>query len=254
VGFSAPIAELPPLFADRSLAVAQGEEPDGIEVVGSGGDLRDAVDRGIDLIRTGDPDLLEYARLRPALTAVPLAWDRSYLLVLPARSAGIESAVPADTAALRAGLGDAVRTDARIPEPPYWWEQREACVRRPAAMALPRPLDAVVYPASDTVARELAERIVAIAETAGLAARGLPADSFAMALRAGRARAFVVAVPRHAPVACRETAAWAPSVTVVPLIETRAHAILRRGTPPVVVEWDGALRPVGSGERSTAAR
>jgi hypothetical protein len=31
---------------------------------------------------------------------------------------------------------------------------------------------------------------------------------------------------------------------VVPLIDVRTHAIVRPGTMPLSVEWDGALRPV----------
>jgi hypothetical protein len=255
VGFSTPAPELPSLFADRALGVATGESRPGLDPTASGGDLRDAVDGGTDLIQTGDPELLDYARRRPGLTQVPLPWSRSYLLVLPARSPGVGTALPADTATFRAGLArDAVRIDARVPEPPFWWEQHDACVQRPRPAARREPVNAIAYPAADRVARDLAERIVALAGMAELTARGLPADSFAAALRGGSARAFVVAVPRHAAVACRETAAWPPSVVVVPLVETRAHAVLRRGAPPVAVEWDGALRAAGAGEQSAAGR
>jgi hypothetical protein len=253
VGFQAPVPELPSLFADRSLGVARGDRRLGLEPTAPGGDLRDAVDGGADLIHTGDPELLDYAGQRPGLTQVPLPWSRSYLLVLPSRSPGVGTAVPADTATFRAGLArDAVRIDARVPEAPFWWEQRDACVQRPAPAAGRQPLNAIAYPAADPVARDLAERIVALAGAAELTARGLPPDSFAAALRGGSARAFVVAVPRHAAVACRETAAWPPRVAVVPLIETRPHAVLRRGAPPLLVEWDGALRATGAGERSAA--
>ena len=51
-----------------------------------------------------------------------------------------------------------------------------------------------------------------------------------------------MAVPTRALVPCRETAAWPDSATVVPLIETRAQAVLRRGAPALVAEWDGTLR------------
>jgi hypothetical protein len=42
-------------------------------------------------------------------------------------------------------------------------------------------------------------------------------------------------------VPCRERAGWPPGATAVPLVETRPHAILRRGIPPLAVEWDGAV-------------
>ena len=255
VGLSAPAFELPPIFADRTLGVARGEHSPGLEPAAPGGDLRDAVDRGTDLVHTGDPDLLEYARQRPGITAVPLPWSRTYLLVLPAGTPGVDTAVPADTLALRAGLArDAVRIDARVPEAPFWWEQRDACEQRSAPAARRQPLNAIAYPVADPVARDLAERIVALAGMPELTARGLAADSFAAALRAGGAVAFVVGAAKHAPVACRETAGWPPRVSVVPLVETRMHAILRRGTPPLAVEWDGALRVTDAGARSTATQ
>jgi hypothetical protein len=38
----------------------------------------------------------------------------------------------------------------------------------------------------------------------------------------------------------------------VPLIETRAHAIVRRGAPPLVAEWDGAVRLAEPGDTAVA--
>jgi len=61
-------------------------------------------------------------------------------------------------------------------------------------------------------------------------------------LRGDTERAFVVAVPLHAPVPCLGWVSWPAGSSAVPLVETRSHAIVRRGTPPIVVEWDGALR------------
>ncbi|MBA3497010.1 MAG: hypothetical protein H0T86_07895 [Gemmatimonadales bacterium] len=253
VGFSAPALELPTLFADRALGVTYGAGRPGIVPAPPGGDLRDAVDRATDLIQTGDPDLLDYARQQPGLTIAPLPWSRSYLLVLPSWSPGAGTMVPADTAAFRAGLArDVARTDARVPEAPFWWKQRDACLRSGTSVPRRERLHAVVYSAADGVARDLAERIVALAERSELTARGLPADSFVTALHAGGAVAFVLAVPTHAPLLCRETAAWPPQVAVVPLVETRMHAIVRRGVPPIVVEWDGTVRAAGAGEKSRA--
>ncbi|MEO7475578.1 MAG: hypothetical protein ABIY46_09635 [Gemmatimonadales bacterium] len=244
VGFSSPALELPPLFADRALGLPRPDGRASLDPSAPGGDLRDAVDRGTDLVHTTDPDLLDYARRRPDRKVVPLPWSRSYLLVLPAGGPGIGAAVPADTAGFRAGLArDAVRADARVPEGPFWWEGRDACARRRASAAPRRRVDAIAFDATDRVARDLAERIVALAGTTGLATKGLPPDSLDAALLSGSARAFVLRVPGHASEPCRETADWPPAAVVVPLVETRAFAILRRGTPPLSVEWDGALRP-----------
>ena len=35
----------------------------------------------------------------------------------------------------------------------------------------------------------------------------------------------------------------AAQASVLPLIDTRPHAVLRRGSPALAVEWDGAVRP-----------
>jgi hypothetical protein len=255
VGFSAPAAELPRLFADRALGVASGDAGPALEPVAPGGDLRDAIDGDPDLIYTYDADLLEYARERPGLTVVPLPWSRTYLLVLSGRDSMLAALVPADTATFRRALArDAVSTDARVPEPPFWWDSRGACAR-PTAATVPRPrLNAIAYATDDRVARDLAERLVALAGADGLTARGVPADSFAGVLRAGGPRAFIVGVGKHTLVPCRETAGWPPQAAAVALIETRPYAILRHGTPRLAVEWDGVLRPAAAAERTATDR
>src|SRR6185312_8630230 len=112
---SAPEPEPPTVLADRSLGVPP-TSPRRTSVLPQpdSGDLRDAIDRGVDLVQTSDPDVIEYASRRSGLTTVPLPWNRAYLLLLPSRSAGVGTAIPSDTASLRAALArDAVRADAR---------------------------------------------------------------------------------------------------------------------------------------------
>lgn len=245
VGFATPRPDLPAVFADRSLGVARREPGDGLEILSvPGNDFRDALDRGADLIQTSDPDLLDYARRSPGLTTVPLPWSRIYLLILPSRDGGVGAAIPADTAAFRTSLArDAVRADARPAAAPFWWDSVDGC--RPKAVAPPgSTADMVVYPAADPTARGLAERLVALAGLPELTARGLAADSFALALRQSAGRAFVASAPRHALVPCRESDGWPAAATVVPLIETRTHVVLRRGAPALAVDWDGAVRTV----------
>jgi hypothetical protein len=244
LGFSSPEAEPPTVLADRSLGVPPtSPRRNSVLPQPTSGDLRDAIDRGVDLVHTSDPGVIEYASRRPGLTSIPLPWNRVYLLLLPSSSAGVGAAIPPDTAAFRAALArDAVRADARAAAAPSWWERAGACPQVTPPSARRRQLaNAVVYRASDRVARDLAERIVALAGAPELAARGLDDEAFRSALVSGSERAFVVAAPVHATVPCRESAGWPPSATVVPLIETRPHAILRRGTPPFEVEWDGTL-------------
>jgi hypothetical protein len=243
VGFSAPEPELPTVFADRSLGVARPAPP-GSPVVpqAAGADLRDAVDGGIDLVHTRDPGLIEYASRRPGLATIPLPWDRSYLLLLPPRSQGVGAAIPPDTSGFRSSLArDAVRADARPAAPSLWGARSEGCRPTPVPLGRRPATDAVVYRAADRVARDLAERVVALAAVPAIAARGLDDESFRSALVSGADRAYVVAVPIHAAVPCRERAGWPPGATVLPLVETRPHVILRRGTPPLAVEWDGAV-------------
>ena len=182
------------------------------------------------MISARDPELLDYARQRPGLSARPLPWSRGYLLVVPGAGSP-DLGIPPDTAGFRAELArDAVRIEARAAELPAWWEARAACPARATAPAARAANVAIVYPAADPVARGLAERLVALSVGTDAMARSLPPDSLAVALRAGAARAFVIGVPAREPVPCRQMAGWPDSATVIPLVETRAQAVLRRGS------------------------
>jgi hypothetical protein len=252
-GLESPSLEVPRLFADRALGVPRTGAPALTLAPSGSGDLRDAIDEGTDLVQTADPALLDYARRRPGVTAVALPWHRTYVLLLPARSAGVGAAIPADTAGFQAGLArDAVRPDARAAAGPFWWEARAACPTKPMPKARRAPTDAIAYPAEDSVARDLAERIVALAG-GNVTARGLAADSIGVALRLETERGYVLALPRQALVPCRESAAWPPGAAVVPLVDARAYALLRRGAPALVVEWDAAVRPAELRDTAQAA-
>jgi hypothetical protein len=54
--------------------------------------------------------------------------------------------------------------------------------------------------------------------------------------------------------ACRDLLAlmdgarWLDPETIVPLVETRLHAIVRRGRSGVTAEWDGGLVIAGANE------
>jgi hypothetical protein len=101
---------------------------------------------------------------------------------------------------------------------------------------------AIIYPAGDPTARGLAERLVALGGAAAPMVRALEPDSFAAALRRGDAGGFIVTGPLVAPSPCLESAGWPAGARVIPLVETRAHAVVRRGTPALAVEMDGAVR------------
>jgi hypothetical protein len=235
VGFAAPSSAVPAVFTDRALGVSRPGEPRMVESESSREDLRDAVDHGADLIVTADPDLLDYAARRPAMAIVPIPWDRTYYLVLPAGSAGVSGAVPGDTAGFRASLArDAVRVDARA--------AGDSGVRCPAeggAVGAAGRSGAIAHPKGERTAEALAERIVALVHPAELQVQPLEPEAFARALARGEARAFIV--PRFSRTA--RCADWPAGASVVPLVETRRHAIVRRGAPLLVVDWDGAVRP-----------
>lgn len=252
VGFAAPARELPPVFAARALGVATGRPAALIDQTPATGDLRDAIDRGVDLVVSGDPDLLEYAGGRPGLTRIPLPWHRLYVLLLPSGGAGGGSVLPADTAGFRVALAhNAVRTDARPADRATW---ADSAVRCAPASARPGPASkAIAYPARDPTARELAERLVALGGPAAPMVRPLEPDSFATALRRGDAGGFIVSGPLMAPVPCVQSVGWPSGARVIPLVETRTHAVVRRGAPQMAIELDGAVRPAEPADTAGAA-
>jgi len=241
VGFAAPAPELPAVFADRALGVATGQPTSLIDRTPPTGDLRDAVDGSVDVVVSGNPDLLEYAGGRPGLTQVPLPWRRLYVLLLPSGGAG-GSVLPVDTTGFSAALAhNAVRTEARPARPVTWADSAVHCA--PASVRLATPSKAIAYSTGDPTARELAERLVALGGPAAPMVRPLEPDSFAAALQRGDAGGFIVSGPLMAPVPCVQSAGWPSGARVVPLVETRAHAVVRRGAPPMAIELDGAVRP-----------
>ncbi len=248
-----PQTSLPEVLADPALAMPVGHparQP--FLSVTRSRDLRDALDRGADIVQTGDPVLVEYARSRADRLTVPLPWDKTYVLLLPAGSTGLDSITGIDSAAFRSALArDAVHGDARGAEPPYWWVNLSACARSaPAGRPAAQPSGAVVYSRDDRIARDLAERIVALADLPGITARGVSNAELLNSLEVGRERGYILALPRRPTVPCRELSSWPPGATVAPLVNTRLTAIVSRDLPRVTVDWDGALRIVDDrGER-----
>lgn len=206
------------------------------------GDARDALDRGADLIVSRDPTLLEYAARRPEFTLHPLPWDKTYVLAQPA---GAQSLAGVSTNAERQSLArDAVDADARAAEPPFWWSESSCPADKPAAVT--SVSDRIVYLREDAVARALAERLVALAGPAiRLSAAALEESELVGALRSGSERAYVVGLPSKPLQPCRELSNFPPGIRILPLIDSRAHAIVRRGAPPLTVDWDGTVRVVG---------
>ena len=226
------------LAADTGILVAQSDGPAPAVInfrIEPNGDPRDALDRGADLVVTRDPALIDYVAGRPEFATFPLPWSRTYVMLQPA------VAEPIDTVSEEELARDAVSADARAFEPPLWFNNLAAC---PASMASgPTATSSrIVYIRGDEVARGLAERIVALAGAGtGMRTAALEPPEFETLLRAGSERAYVVALPSHMLASC-PSADWPPRARIQPLIDTRAHAIVRKGAPPLTVDWDGTVR------------
>jgi hypothetical protein len=192
-----------------------------------GSDVRDHLDRDVDLLVTANPRALAYAASRPGLIVRPLPWDRTYVLMSRVR---MESEIEMDSGlppAVRSALArDAVRAPSRGSETPYWWQDVAEC-QLPLPRVFPpvRPLTAnrIVYDETDPVARDIAQRMVALLDGAlvdgqpfdarGLfgnasdrrrrfTAVGMDPERFAREIAAGHERAFVTAVARRSVDAC----------------------------------------------------
>jgi hypothetical protein len=240
---------VPRVFADPSLALvtdsgAAAGTTFALRLVT--GDARDALDAGADVLTTDDSELLEYARARSDLVVHPLPWSRIYVLAVPPGQRGFDPLIPADSAAFRADLaGDAVRVEARAAAGPFWWSDQGRCseIRE---RATPSTTGSRVTTAlsSDPVGRAIAERLVALSGQPMRVIDGQYARTPVTAIRSDLGTAYVIPVPRTTLVPCREMAAWPAGATVVPLIETRRSVVVRRGVPPITVDFDGRLRAV----------
>jgi len=98
----------------------------------------------------------------------------------------------------------------------------------------------ILYSRSDATARELAGRLAAL--THGVAT-GRSADDFSDALMSGKDWGYIVALPRVPADPCRAARnllpAWA--ATLIPLVDTRPTAIVRRGVARWTVDQDGTV-------------
>jgi len=248
---------LPRLFAEPALAVAGVlasvggpvkrfiiSRPDRRPIIdfeaAENGDVRDAIDRGADLAVTRDPAIVEYVAGRPEFETYPLPWSVTYILLQPA---GAPSLAVSGDSVRRSLARDAVRAEARPAEPPFWWDSLAGCAGGTDSEGQQLTASRLVYPREDEVARGLAERLVALAGTGtSLRAAGLGPAELSAALRDGTERGLVIAAPRESLAPCRDASGWPSGASIQPLIDTRARAIVRRGSPALAVDWDGTVR------------
>jgi hypothetical protein len=228
------------------------------------GDPRDLLDQGIDLLLTRDPAALDYAATLPQFQSVPLAWQHTHILVTPGRSRASPSLSPEARQVL---ADDAVRGEARGAQEPFWWHSVPDCEVAPRPPPGPlSPIPRIVFDTNDAAARDLAERLVGLVRATGPAARGfldvllpdrprrtyqratgLTGEALAVALRRGADAAYVLSVDGRPVEPCRELQAimdgapWLDPETIVPLVEVRLQAIVRRGRSGATVDWDGGM-------------
>lgn len=253
-----------------------------VENVGS--DARDCLKRDVDLMITSDPAVIEYAEGKPELTLVELEWDRTYVLLSASRirelrRGGTVGRISREFSERLAR--DAVRGDARGCQSDGWWGELEACQRRSRTGFPPVPKGAysrsrknILYDEGDPIARDLAERIVALASTdpsvstdaaavaaaipdlgdgSRVTAEGVSERTLAASLRAGVDFGYVVWVPIRPYDVCdearilRERVPWLVTLetgllgAILPLVETRPHAIVARDRIRVAVDWYGNI-------------
>jgi hypothetical protein len=207
------------------------------------GDPRDLLDQGADLLLTRDPAALNYAATLPQFQSVPLAWQRTHVLLTPGRS---RSAASLSETARQTLADDALRGEARGARGPFWWQMLSDCeIPLPPPRAQSSPTPRIVYDANDVAARDLAERFVGLGTYQR--ATGLTGAALAREQRRGTDAGYVMSVDSRSVDPCRDLQAlidgapWLDPETIVPLIETRLQAIVRRGRSGVTAEWDGGL-------------
>jgi hypothetical protein len=252
-----------PVRAESVLTVVRDNVPS-VQFRVSPGDPRDLLDGGVDLLLTRDPAAIDYAATLPQFQSLPLMWERTYVLLTPGRS----RSSPSLSQEVRQTLADdAVRGEARGAQGPFWWEMLTECeMPGMAPLSQSPPAPRIVYDVNDAAARELAERFVGLVRAAAPGASslldallpdrprrtyqratGLTNEALALARRLGIDAGYIVAVDSRPLDACREVnalmenARWLDPQTVVPLVETRLHAVVRRGRSGLTSEWDGGL-------------
>ncbi len=236
-------------------------------------DRRDILDRGADFLITSSPAAIQYARTQIDRMSIPLPWTRRYVLLLTAHDTdggGSDCSDP-DLRPLRDALAMAVHTEARGAEGPCWWRSDSTGARPdPRVRARSRQ---ILYRTGDATARELAERIVALAapgreepaaaalrgaapelfEGGGWNAGGVDSIDFAERLERGSEGAYIIALPRvpawpaAARASLRAAAPWLASAggthALLPLVDTRETLLIRRerGIPRMTILHDGTV-------------
>jgi extracellular solute-binding protein (family 5) len=266
----APDGDAPVATAATAITVARDNRSP-IRFLVAPGDPRDLLDEGVDLLLTRDPASLNYAATLPQFQSVPLAWQQIHVLLTPGRS---RSSPPLSEDARQALAHEAVRGEAQAARGPFWWEMPADCdiTLSPTRDQTP-PAPRIVYDARDAASRDLAERFVGLVRASSAAAStwldallpdrprrtfqraaGLTGDALAAARRRGADAGYIASLDSRPVDGCRDLhalvdgAPWLDPETIVPLVETRLRAIVRRGRSGVTAEWDGGLLVDGAND------
>lgn len=251
-------------------------------------DARDLLEGEIDVLVTTDPDVIEYAAGRPQLSTTALPWDKTYVLLSTTRFEKIRrgekpAAIPTDLSDKLAR--DAVTGDARGYRHPSWWDDFDDCgdvsFDLPWFDISPRGADSasrwkrIVYDARDPVARDLAERIVALAATDpatsaeaaaisdaipgltgggfGVTAVGVTGAELRSSIRTGGDFAYVIPIPKRPADPCFEASEmmrrmpWLSVLgsdfadAMLPLVDTRPYLIANHDRAGLAVDWYGTI-------------
>jgi hypothetical protein len=223
-----------------------------LQLLRAGVDPRDALDfpragtlGPSDLLITRDTATIGLARSRPEFRVVPLAWDVTYAMMGRPQ----EIVIPRSFRGALTAAG--VPGDSRNPES---WPPTSSICRIGQSPTAPQLPPRIAYSNDDPIARALAERLVAMAVTPshswiadwipganqGNRPRTLPMSPSALdsAITLGRPYAFVVATSRSQPLSCESQIAG----SVLPLIDSRPYAIIRRGVPALEIDGEGLVR------------
>jgi len=220
-----------------------------VELLRQNVDLRDAMDfprgrylRPADVVVTSDAPTIAYARTRPEFAVVPVAWSRTYVLLTPIPGSPA-TLLPIDEEARRGLIRDVVPGEVRPASPPFWWDSLPCLSTTKAYDPGPRAIPVLAFDESDPVARSLAERLAATAQShPGPRIMALSPLRLSIELFTGTANAFVMSLPRPGPANCSAITRWPRSSRVDPLVDLQAYVIVRRGVPTLQLDGDGVIR------------